>query len=129
MDADERVLFISIHRFGKHFFPGTGAVHEVGEGAARGTTVNIPWLQAGLGDADYVAAFELVVLPILRQFQPALLFISAGFDAAAGDVQGRMNMSPAGFGVLTRQLLSLDCRRARTPRSGALASRGPSLCS
>jgi len=109
-EADDRVLYISLHRFGKNFFPGTGAMDEVGEGPGRGTTVNIPWQQSGLGDSDYAAAFELIVLPILRSFQPGLLFISAGFDAAAGDVQGRMDMSPGGFGYLTRQLLTLTCR-------------------
>ncbi|KAL3930356.1 MAG: hypothetical protein SGPRY_001572 [Prymnesium sp.] len=113
-EEDERVLYISLHRFGNHFFPGTGAAEEVGEGAGRGTTVNIPWVQAGLGDVDYAAAFELVVLPILRSFQPGMLFISAGFDAAAGDVQGRMNLTPTGFAFLTRQLLALDCRYAHT---------------
>ena len=59
-ESDGRVLFISLHRFGKHFFPGTGAANEVGKERGTGRTVNIPWMQAGLGDADYAAAFELV---------------------------------------------------------------------
>ena len=106
-EADPNVLFISLHRFGRGFFPGTGALNEVGTAAGRGRTVNVPWMQAGLGDADYAAAFTLVVLPILREFAPDLLIISAGFDAALGDVQGKMRCSPSGFAWMTRQLFSL----------------------
>ena len=106
-DNDPNVLFISLHRFGKGFFPGTGAIDEVGVGAGRGRTVNVPWMQAGLGDADYAAAFALVVMPILREFDPHLLFVSAGFDAAEGDVQGKMRMTPNGFVAMLRQLFSL----------------------
>lgn len=106
-DADPNVLFMSLHRFGRGFFPGTGDVDEVGEGAGRGRTVNVPWMQAGLGDADYAAAFELVVMPILREFCPSLLIISAGFDAAVGDIQGKMKVTAAGFAHLTRELLTL----------------------
>ena len=89
-DADDGVLFISLHRYGRGFFPGTGGMREVGEGAGRGYTLNVPWMQAGLGDADYAAAFQLIVLPVLKAFDPHLLLISAGFDAALGDVQGTM---------------------------------------
>jgi acetoin utilization deacetylase AcuC-like enzyme len=106
-EDDPNVLFISLHRFGRGFFPGTGAIDEVGTGAGRGRTVNVAWSQAGLGDADYAAAFALIVMPILREFDPQLLLISAGFDAAEGDVQGKMRMTPEGFACMAKQLLSL----------------------
>jgi hypothetical protein len=67
----------------------------------------VPWLQAGLGDADYAAAFDLVIMPVLREFAPQLVLISAGFDAALGDIQGKMRMSPDGYARLTRSLFSL----------------------
>ena len=54
-DAEPRVLFTSLHRFGSRFFPGSGALGEVGEGEARGRTLNVPWQQTGLGDTDYAA--------------------------------------------------------------------------
>ena len=44
---------------GAGFYPGTGHTQEVGEGAGRGRTLNLPWPRGNLGDADYVAAFEL----------------------------------------------------------------------
>lgn len=37
-----------------------------------------------MGDVEYIAAFWYVLLPIARQFQPDLVFVSAGFDAADG---------------------------------------------
>ena len=79
----------------------------MGRGGGAGATLNVPWIQAGLGDADYAAAFELVVLPVLREFGADLVLISAGFDAARGDPQGRMALTPAGYAHMTRELLAL----------------------
>lgn len=96
------MLYISLHRFGERWYPETGEADEVGEGAGVGRTVNVPWTQDGLADADYMAAFKLVVLPVLRAFSPDLLLISAGFDAAECDPrlqpsprQGVSNRRPA----------------------------------
>ena len=111
-DGDGDVLFLSLHRYGRGFFPGTGAVSEVGSGKGLGRTVNVPWMQAGLGDADYLAAFGLIIMPILTEFRPELLLVSAGFDAALGDVQGKMKMSPNGFALLTKEVLALPkCKK------------------
>ena len=70
-----------------------------------GANLNVPWSQDGLSDADYLAALELIVAPVLRAFAPELLLISAGFDAAEGDAQGKMRVSPAGFGAMTSMLM------------------------
>ena len=104
------VLFISIHRYeNATFYPGSvyanydkcGAVPGVGK------TVNIPWPTAGMGDADYMHAFEKVVMPISREFDPDLVLISAGFDAAAGDPIGECFVTPTGYAHMTHQLMSL----------------------
>ena len=94
---DPRVLFISLHRGydGQRWrYPGPnptnahcGAIEEVGGEAALGRTVNVAWPDGNGGDADYVATFELVVLPLLRAYKPDLIIVSSGFDAADGDVQ------------------------------------------
>jgi len=52
------------------FFPGTGAAEEVGLGIGQGFTVNVPWSGPGVGDADIMAAFQLVVVPIAKEFSP-----------------------------------------------------------
>ena len=72
---DGRVLYISLHRYGPGWYPESGALEETGaEGnpLAAGTTCNIPFPENGLGDTDYMAAFRLVVCPILAHFRPDL---------------------------------------------------------
>jgi acetoin utilization deacetylase AcuC-like enzyme len=102
--SDPGVLYFSTHQF--PFYPGTGAVAETGAGAGLGFTVNVPW-PGGMGDAEHLAAFDRVLLPIARLFRPDLVLVSAGFDAAAGDPLGGMRVSPAGFAHMTSRLLTL----------------------
>jgi acetoin utilization deacetylase AcuC-like enzyme len=101
---DQDVLYFSTHQY--PFYPGTGAIGETGGPTARGRNVNVPW-PAGMGDAEYLAAFDRVLLPISRAFSPDLVLVSAGFDAAAGDLLGGMRISPAGYAAMTARLLPL----------------------
>lgn len=103
-EEDADVLYFSTHQY--PFYPGTGAVEEMGRGEARGRTVNVAW-PAGMGDAEYIAAFDRVLLPIARSFDPHLVLVSCGFDAAAGDLLGEMRLSAHGYAALTRRLLTL----------------------
>jgi histone deacetylase 6 len=101
---DPSVLYFSAHQF--PFYPGTGAADEVGGPHARGRTVNVPWA-AGMGDAEYLAAFDRVLLPIARSFRPEIVLVSAGFDAADGDLLGQMRVTPDGFAAMTAGLRTL----------------------
>ncbi|MCO5576292.1 hypothetical protein L7F22_030101 [Adiantum nelumboides] len=70
-DDDSSVLYISLHRYqGGLFYPGTGAATEVGSSNGEGYSVNIPWPCGGIGDEDYIFAFQNVVLPIGAFFAP-----------------------------------------------------------
>lgn len=44
--------------------------------------------QRGMGDAEYMAAFTQVVLPVAYEYNPDLVLVSAGFDACVGDPLG-----------------------------------------
>ena len=99
--ADPSVLYISTHQF--PFYPGTGAVSETGEGEGRGYTVNVP-LTAGGGDGVYRAAFERIILPVLEEYRPQLVLVSAGFDASARDPLAEMTLSADAFGWMARAL-------------------------
>jgi len=101
---DPTVLYFSTHQH--PLYPGSGALAEVGGGPGRGFTVNVPW-GGGMGDAEHLAAFDRVLLPIARRFVPDFVLVSAGFDAAAGDPLGDMRLSPAGYARMTARLLSL----------------------
>lgn len=108
-DQDKSVLYISLHRHeGGKFYPGTGAAFEVGSKGAEGYCVNIPWSRGGVGDNDYIFAFQHVVLPIATKFAPDFTIISAGFDAARGDPLGCCDVTPAGYAQMTQMLSTLS---------------------
>ena len=102
--ADPQVLYVSTHLY--PYFPGTGALHETGAGKGEGATVNLP-LPAGCGDAEYRAAFELVVAPAVRRFRPQLILVSSGFDAHFADPLAFMELSVDGYGELASRLRAL----------------------
>ena len=99
--ADHDVLYCSLHEY--PYYPGTGHWRETGEGPAAGTTVNLS-LPAGSGDAEYLAAFDRVVLPAVRRFAPELILVSAGFDAHLADPLADMALSEAGYEAMARRL-------------------------
>jgi acetoin utilization deacetylase AcuC-like enzyme len=111
---DPHVLYISTHQH--PFYPGTGDVDEVGAAEGAGYTVNVP-LAAGGGDAVYAGAFERVVLPVLEEYAPELVLVSAGFDAAAGDPLAQMQLSEEAFGWMASEL----ARVARRSAAGRMA--------
>jgi acetoin utilization deacetylase AcuC-like enzyme len=100
---DPSVLFISSHQY--PFYPGTGAARETGEGEGTGYTVNFP-LEVGATDADFDAVYREAVIPVLEQFRPELLLVSAGFDAHERDPLAGMRMTTDGYAQLTTRLLA-----------------------
>ncbi len=101
---DPTVVYFSTHQY--PYYPGSGAIAEVGGGPGRGFTVNVPW-GGGMGDAEHLAAFDRVLLPIARLFAPDFVLVSSGFDAADGDPLGQMRLTPAGYAQLTGRLRTL----------------------
>ncbi|KAI8335608.1 hypothetical protein BD560DRAFT_414081 [Blakeslea trispora] len=129
------VLYISIHRWDHgQFYPFTGGPHECGEGAGIGSNVNIA-LSASedkpskvqflakkefimnstvhflepMGDTEFVAAFYHFVLPMAKQFDPDMIFVSAGFDAAEGHPEnlGGYKVTSRGYGIMTKMVKDL----------------------
>ena len=98
---DPRVLYISTHQY--PFYPGTGAAEDTGRDKGAGFTVNIP-LEAGATDGDYHDVFKTIVVPVVDQFRPELVMISAGFDAHERDPLARMRLSTPGYALLTKLL-------------------------
>jgi acetoin utilization deacetylase AcuC-like enzyme len=98
---DDRVLVCSLHQ--EHWYPGTGAIDEIGEGPGEGMTVNIP-LPAGVGVEGYTHVWEEVVVPLAAAARPDLVMLSAGYDAHHADPLGGMLMTARGFGLLSASL-------------------------
>jgi len=111
-ESDPAVLYISTHQY--PFYPGTGAADEIGRGAGRGFTVNLP-LEVGATDEDYRLVFDDVVVPVLQQFAPDLLLVSAGFDAHERDPLGGMRVTTPAFAAMTAALQGVAdaCCRGR----------------
>jgi acetoin utilization deacetylase AcuC-like enzyme len=104
--SDPTVMYGSTHQM--PLYPGTGAKGERGE---HGTVVNAP-LSPGDGGEQFRAALETVILPRLRDFQPELLVISAGFDAHMRDPLANLNLLEADFDWATRKLLEIADKTA-----------------
>jgi acetoin utilization protein AcuC len=81
---DRRVLTVSLHESGRHLFPGTGDATDVGEGAGRGSAVNVPFAPQTPG-VVWLGAFDAVVEPLVRAFKPDVLVTQLGCDTHATD--------------------------------------------
>jgi len=101
---DRKVLYFSTHQF--PYYPGTGAMGEMGRGEGLGYTINVP-LRPGADDAFYVRIFQDILSPVTMAFKPEIILVSAGFDTYFGDPLGEMKVTPEGFAALTRILLNL----------------------
>jgi len=101
---DPDVLTISIHQE-RNYPLDTGGPEVRGTGAAQGTNMNIP-LPPGAGHATYVEAMERLILPMLRSFQPDVILVACGYDAAAYDPLAQMTCSAETFRVLTRTIMA-----------------------
>ena len=104
--SDATVMYGSTHQM--PLYPGTGAVSERGE---RNTIVNAP-LRPGDGGEQFRAAFEDTILPRLREFQPELVVISAGFDAHTRDPLANLNLIEADFEWATKKLMEIADKSA-----------------
>ncbi|KAK4228387.1 histone deacetylase clr3 [Podospora fimiseda] len=113
---DPNILYISLHVYKNgEFYPGKpdnpmvadGGLDQCGAGAGIGKNINIGWHDQGMGDGEYMAAFQKIVMPIAHEFSPDLVIISAGFDAAAGDELGACFVSPGCYAHMTHMLMSL----------------------
>jgi acetoin utilization deacetylase AcuC-like enzyme len=101
---DPRVLFVSAHEW--PLYPGTGWRTEIGAGAGRGTTLNIPLPAHATGDV-YAKAFDEVIAPVVERFDPTWLLISAGFDAHRADPITDLGLTAGDFAALTARAVSL----------------------
>lgn len=108
---DDSILYISIHRWEQgRFYPSndTGNADRVGEKAGEGFNINFPVnlekQSEPISDNDYIYACETVFFPIIREFQPDLIMISAGFDSAHEDQIGQFDVTPLGYAWITHGL-------------------------
>ncbi|HTK77503.1 MAG TPA: histone deacetylase [Gemmataceae bacterium] len=114
---DPSVFFLSIHRYGHGFYPGTGAADETGQGSGLGTTRNVP-IRYGTSRGDYRDLTARAVETVADTFKPELVLVSAGFDAHRLDPIGSLGLETEDFAELTKLALAV----ARTHAGGRLVS-------
>jgi acetoin utilization deacetylase AcuC-like enzyme len=114
---DAQVMFFSIHRYGRGFYPGTGADDETGKGKGLGHILNAP-IAFGTSRKDYHAAFKKALEKAADTIKPELVLVSAGFDAHAKDPIGSLGLEVEDFVTMTKQILDV----AKTHAKGRLVS-------
>ena len=93
---DHHVLYTSMHADPTVAFPGTGFASDVGHGEGIGKTVNIP-LPIKTNDEEWLAGFDEVIAPIVKQYKPDAILVSLGLDALDDDPYGVLALTPDGY--------------------------------
>ncbi|WP_263785823.1 acetoin utilization protein AcuC [Salinibacter grassmerensis] len=106
-DEDPGVLTVSLHETGRSLFPGTGHVEEIGEGAGRGFSLNVPLAPYTETDS-YLDAFEHVVPYALQHFQPDVIVAQCGADAHFEDPLADLLLTTQAYETIFRRLLALS---------------------
>ncbi|XP_065900983.1 histone deacetylase 6-like isoform X2 [Dysidea avara] len=107
---DPSVLYCSLHRYDDHtFYPeSTDANYDmVGNNKGAGYNMNFAWNWATMGDGDYLTAFHRVLMPVAYEFNPDLVLVACGLDAARGDPLGCYDVTPHGYAHMIHQLCGL----------------------
>jgi len=111
--GDHRVLFVSTHQDPRTLYPGKGFTNEIGDGEGRGYTVNIPMpVHAGIG--QYKAAYDEIVDPLAREFEPDVVIRNGGSDPHFADELTQLGLDFAGLrelGRMTRLTADRACGR------------------
>lgn len=98
---DPGTLYVSIHQ--DHFYPFSGRVGDIEEGEAKGTTVNIPLMAGTAGDV-YRRAWGELVIPVVSQFEPSWVLVSAGFDGYVDDHMAGLALVAEDYGWMASKL-------------------------
>ncbi|WP_456330557.1 histone deacetylase family protein [Archaeoglobus sp.] len=102
---DDRVLFISTHQM--PLYPGTGYPEECGVGKGEGYTVNIP-LPPGTGDEGYMMVIDEIIEPVVNEFEPQFIAISAGQDNHFTDPITSLALTARGYAEMMRRAVEMS---------------------
>ena len=101
---DAGALYVSIHQ--DDFYPFTGLAEDIEKGEAKGTVVNIPLPSGTAGDV-YRRGWDELVMPVVSQFVPDWVLVSAGFDAHANDELAGLSLESVDYGWMAARLGSI----------------------
>ncbi len=105
--ARNDVMTISFHQNGRTLFPGTGFADEIGIGAGKGYSVNVP-LPVGTYDQAYMQAFRFIAIPLIKSYEPDVIVFELGADALAGDPLAHLCLTNNVYADIINHLLSFN---------------------
>jgi acetoin utilization protein AcuC len=97
--SNPKVLFIDIHQDPQTIYPGTGFVPDIGADPAKGLTINLA-MPVHSGNASYLLAFNEIILPVTREYQPQIIIRCGGSDPHFNDGLTYLGMTVAGFRLM-----------------------------
>ena len=98
------VFYASVHQW--PFYPGSGTSDEIGTGDGKGFTANVPY-PARAGDPEYLGVMNELLVPMMDEYKPQMILVSAGFDAHHEDLLGGMGVTQDGYSAMTKVLLDM----------------------
>jgi acetoin utilization protein AcuC len=104
-EDDPDLIFADTHEDGRYLYPGTGAAHETGRGAATGSKLNLP-LPPGAGDTEFLAAWERIEAH-LAAFPTEFILFQCGADSLAGDPIAHLQFSEAAHAHAAARLCAI----------------------
>ncbi|NJN73804.1 MAG: histone deacetylase [Limnothrix sp. RL_2_0] len=103
VDDNPAIFYCSLHQYPA--YPGTGKAKFTGK---YNNVLNIP-MPALQDNITYKAQFDHRVMPRLKEFQPDLLIVSAGYDATEKDPLAGMNLQPEDYKTFSEYCQTLNC--------------------
>lgn len=102
--TDDKVMTISLHESGEFLFPGTGWIHELGQGMGKALKLNLP-LDPFTEGESFLEVFEGIVEPALRWYKPDALIVMAGADAHFSDPLADLMLTTYDYEKIFRKIL------------------------
>lgn len=99
---DDTVFYFSTHEY--PFYPGTGSQEEKGAGKGYGYTYNVP-MPAGAGDDEYIKVYSNILPKLVKDFNPDMVLVSAGYDLHRDDPLTYLNVSTQAIGEIVEFIL------------------------
>jgi len=102
---DPTVLYFSTHQ--SPLYPGTGKIDEIGINEGEGYNINFP-LKAGTTGKSFEFILDEIFIPVVREFEPDFVLVSAGYDAYFRDPLTNLNFTVETYANATRKVKELS---------------------
>ena len=100
-------LFLTFNQDGKTLYPGTGSVEKIGIGSGEGYTVNLP-LPPGVDGKSYLNAFNEIIPPLTKQFNPEIIIYQSGVDTHHSDPLANFNINYQTYFKIGEKIMKLS---------------------